>query len=117
MGDLSKHFSRREFRCNCGCGKDTVDAALVAVLERVRAHFDRPVTISSGNRCRDYNRRCGGAEKSQHLLSKAADIKVSGVSPAEVYEWLAETHPGGLGKYHTFTHIDVRDGAIRWSGH
>lgn len=116
MGDLSAHFSRREFACNCGCGADTVDAELLTLLERAREHFGAPITITSGHRCREYNRRVGGARDSQHLRGRAADIKVNGVSPAKVYAWFADWHRGGLGKYHTFTHVDTRHGAVRWSG-
>jgi len=116
MGDISDHFSRSEFRCRCGCGKDTIDAGLIATLERVRDHFDVPIHVTSGNRCETYNTHVGGAPNSQHLVSRAADIQVSGVSPAAVYAYLAPFHEGGLGGYPTFTHVDSRDGVARWDG-
>ena len=115
MSDLSPHFSRYEFACKCGCGQDTVDAKLIAILERVRQHFGAPVTITSGNRCETYNRDIGGARNSQHKISRAADIVVAGVSPATVFAWLDPWHTGGLGAYRNFTHIDTRANRARWS--
>ncbi|BEB16509.1 hypothetical protein VEE45_23520 [Escherichia coli] len=46
---LSKHFSRKEFKCKCGkCDYDTIDAELLVILEDVREHFGKPVIINSG---------------------------------------------------------------------
>ena len=117
MGDLSAHFSRREFACRCSCGFDTVDARLLEVLESVRQHFDVPVTVNSGCRCLEHNKRTGGAPRSQHLVGRAADIVVSGVAPRDVASWLERTYPGqlGIGRYAGFTHIDSRSTAARWS--
>lgn len=117
MGDLSAHFSRREFACKCGCGYDTVDVQLLEACEAVRQHFGAPVTITSGCRCGAHNARVGGSPKSQHLLGRAADIVVQGVPPSEVAKYLDRTFPGryGIGRYPTFTHIDTRGTAARWS--
>lgn len=112
MGDLSQHFSRHEFACKCGCGFDTVDAALLATLERVRTHYDRPVTINSGCRCPAHNKAIDGSPRSQHMLGRAADIVVAGVMPNRVADFF-DDHPGGLCRYDTFTHVDSRGYAAR----
>lgn len=116
MGDLSKHFSRAEFLCRCGCGFATADVELIAVLEDLRAHFDGPVIINSGARCISRNRSEGGAPDSEHLRGTAADVVVDGVSPAVVYDYLTHKYAGryGIGKYAAWTHIDVRLRAARW---
>ncbi len=116
MSQLSKHFNRVEFACKCGCGQDTVDVALLPTLERVRVHFGSPTTIHSGNRCETYNSKVGGAKNSQHKKGRAADISVKGVPPAKVFAYLDASHPGGLGEYSTFTHVDSREQRARWSG-
>lgn len=105
-------FCRREFACKCGCGLDTVDAELLNVLSSVRANFNTEVTINSGCRCRDYNAFVGGADKSQHLIGRAADIVVAGVLPAIVVDYLDSRYPNcyGIGRYADFTHIDTRSG-------
>ncbi|SDK68181.1 D-Ala-D-Ala carboxypeptidase family metallohydrolase [Billgrantia gudaonensis] len=113
----SPFFQRAEFACSCGCGFDTVDAETLAVLERVRRHFDAPVIVTSGCRCPAYNAQIGGAEHSQHTLGRAADIQVRGVEPAAVQAFLHASYPDayGIGRYATFTHLDTRThGPARW---
>ena len=117
MGNVSAHFSRWEFACRCGCGFDRVDPRLVSILENVRRHFTAPVTINSGCRCEAYNKKAGGVQNSQHVQGIAADIVVEGVKPALVASYLESQHPDcGIGRYNTFTHIDVRGYAARWKG-
>jgi len=113
---ISTHFHRTEFACNCGCGFDTVDTDTLSVLEAVRTHFGKPVIINSGCRCPDYNTKVGGAPNSQHTLGRAADIRVQGVEPSDVYDWLAANFPtASIGRYATFTHVDTRShGPARW---
>lgn len=119
--DNIKHFERREFKCKCGkCGGFPVEPSwdLLAILEKIRDHFGAPVSITSGVRCATHNANVGGASKSQHLYGTAADIKVSGATPAEVASY-AETllpNTGGIGIYKTFTHVDVRSVKSRWNG-
>jgi uncharacterized protein YcbK (DUF882 family) len=116
IGDISAHFSRSEFACKCGCGYDTVDTELLVLLEEIRAHFGRGITINSGCRCVDYNAspHIGGSEKSQHLYGRAADIVVEGTPPDIVHELAEQLGAGGLGKYDSFTHVDSRVGRARW---
>ncbi|MCK4900812.1 MAG: DUF882 domain-containing protein [Anaerolineales bacterium] len=109
-------YQRYEFACKCGCGFDTADYGLVRLLEQVRIHFDRPVTITSGCRCPEYNASpdVGGSERSQHLYGRAADIQVAGIEPKDVADFLETCGAPGLGRYSTFTHVDSRDGHARW---
>ena len=117
---LSKHFKKIEFACKdkCGLGLNDgdVNPELIEALEDVREHFGKPVIINSGLRCKKYNAKVNGAPKSQHQYGTAADIRVQGVSPADVHKYLVNRYPGkyGIGKYNTFTHIDVREGMARW---
>ena len=115
-----KYFKKSEFKCKCGkCGGFPVepDEKLVELLEKIREHFNAPVTITSGVRCKTHNTNVGGASSSQHLKGTAADIKVKGVAPEKVAAY-AETllKTGGIGRYSTFTHVDVRTTKSRWNG-
>jgi len=112
---LSAHFDRSEFACACGCGFDTVDTELLDALEALRAHFERPVRITSGARCAKYNAEVGGSPNSQHLIGRAADVVVDHIEPELVHEYFRD-HPGGLGSYSNFTHIDTRNERARWTG-
>jgi uncharacterized protein YcbK (DUF882 family) len=85
-------------------------------------HFNKPVTVLSGPRCRAYNLKVGGAKKSEHLIVdgedvEAVDISVEGVSPTQVYSFLKGLPYAnllGLGKYKTFVHMDTRGYGARW---
>lgn len=89
-------------------------------LEVLRAHFNAPVTVNSAYRTPEYNASIGGAKNSQHILGKAADVVIKGVSPDEVadaIEFLIEVglmKEGGVGRYDTFTHYDIRGTKARW---
>jgi len=115
----SKYFSRSEFTCKCGCGFDTVDAELLAILDVVREHFATPVYITSGCRCLNYNLKVRGSQDSQHIKGRAADIYIKTVSPEIIQSFLEGRYPDrfGIGRYKTFTHIDTRTGPpARWRG-
>jgi uncharacterized protein YcbK (DUF882 family) len=114
MKYLSKNFKDIEFKCKC-CGQFISNDALIWFLECIREHFKQPITIVSGTRCVRHNKECGGAENSQHLYGRAVDIQIKGVSPDSVYKYCDSINiNGGVGKYKTFTHIDVRNFKSRW---
>ncbi len=115
---LSTNFKVKEFACKDGSDPIFIDSELVSVLQKIRSHFGKPVTITSAYRTPPHNSKEGGTTYSQHLYGKAADIKISGVTPKKVADY-AETllkNCGGIGIYNTFTHIDVRDTCSRWQG-
>lgn len=116
MGDLTANFSRKEFACKCGCGFDDVSLELVAVLQDLREHFGLPIVINSACRCEEHNERVGGSKGSKHKEGIAADIVVRGKLPKEVHAYLINKYGGkyGIGRYNTFTHIDVRNYMARW---
>ncbi len=120
---LSENFKVKEFACKDGANTVLVDSELVEVLQKVRDHFNRPVTITSGYRTIGHNKRVGGSPNSQHLLGTAADIQVKDTPPEFVAEY-AETllsGRGGIGLYRKkqgrakgWVHIDVRQKKARW---
>ena len=115
---LSKNFRVREFRCQDDTDPIFIDSDLVDVLQKVRDHFGKAVTINSAFRTASHNKKVGGATYSQHLYGKAADIKVSGVAASVVADFAETLMPstGGIGRYSTFTHVDVRKVKSRWNG-
>ena len=109
------HFKESEFACKC-CGETKPSSELMAVLQLVRIHFNKPVVITSSYRCSKHNAAVGGAKGSKHLDGIAADIQVKDVEPFEVHHFLDSIFPNsyGLGYYERFTHIDVRPNKTRW---
>lgn len=121
---LTANFSRSEFECSDGSEMPLeVFNNVIKVaenLEVLRAHFNTPVNINSAYRSPVYNRSVGGAVNSQHLSGKAADVVMDGIPPSEVsdaIEFLIDCglmQEGGLGRYDTFTHYDIRGTKARW---
>ncbi len=73
-GTKYPNFRKDEFRCPC-CGSIGVGIAstLVQTLQELRTKYGKPINISSGYRCRNFNRKVGGSTNSAHLLGQAAD--------------------------------------------
>ena len=124
---LENNFSLKEFRCRDGTDvpSDLMDNVrkLAKNLQVLRDHINKPITIISGYRTPDYNKKCGGVKRSQHLLAKAADIVVSGMTSLEVRDTViklikeGKMDSGGVGIYSTFTHYDVRGRNSRWGSY
>lgn len=107
---LSEHFRVREFACKDGSDPVFVSESLVGILEAIRLHYGAPVHINSAFRTPQHNANEGGSKTSQHMYGLAADIRVDGHAPTEVYalaDQLLGEH-GGVGIYDTFVHVDVR---------
>lgn len=115
---ISKNFRVREFRCQDGSDVVFIESDLVDILQKIRDHFGKAVTINSAFRTFSHNKKVGGATYSQHLYGTAADIKVSGVTASAVADFAETLMPntGGIGRYSTFTHVDVRSIKSRWNG-
>jgi len=114
-GPLSAHFSLHEFHCRCndrGCHQTLIHPRLVDVLQTLRESLGRPLPLTSGFRCKTYNRVVGGRIRSQHTRGMAADIACASLAQVEELAAAAQKLPavGGLGKYpaRLFVHIDVR---------
>ena len=85
---------------------------LTGILRDAERHFRGRVIVTSGYRSKAYNRRVGGATRSQHMACKAADIRIPGVSKTALFRYLRR-HPsaGGVGIYRgPWVHVDVRSG-------
>lgn len=118
--EMTPHFKRSEFACHCGCGLDNPDPSLVAGLESLRGILGRPVEILSGCRCARHNVTIGGAQGSQHLTGKAADIRVGGMTPDALYliaKRIPQFRGFGVDSERNMLHVDVRQMTARWRYH
>jgi len=60
------------------------------VLQPVREHFGKPVSINSGFRSSELNKAIGGSGTSDHCKGMAADIEIAGVDNSEIAEWIKD---------------------------
>lgn len=86
-GQVTENFKAEEFRCKgetCKCGKIYISKQLVEKLQELRDIIGKPINVNSGYRCPIHNEFVGSDSKSPHLLGKAADIRIEGVSSKEI---------------------------------
>ena len=110
-------FSEFEMRCSCGCGRADMDPGFMTALQRVRDIFGRPMSITSGFRCPDYDKRISGA--GVHPTGQAADIAISGENVYHLLSAAIAMRMRGIGqKQHgpharRFMHLDTTTGPLR----
>ena len=61
-----------------------------SVLQPVRDHFGKVVTVSSGLRTKEVNRAIGSSDKSQHVSGQASDFEIYGLDNLFVAQFIAE---------------------------
>lgn len=131
---LTANFSRTEFETS----RDglRIPLALYPNVKRLANELQKvrdvvgPIKIYSGWRSQAYNERVGGAEHSQHLLAKAADIyapEYAGGDERALHNLIlrmiadGKLHNGGVGLYPRagtagWVHYDIRRTPARWQG-
>jgi uncharacterized protein YcbK (DUF882 family) len=121
---LTNNFYLKEFECHCGCDmpRNVMENVfkLSDTLQFLRNRTQNAIRINSAYRCESHNKSIGSNSTSQHVLGKAADITIGKMKPkatADLIERLMDEEvilQGGLGRYNTFTHIDIRGTKARW---
>lgn len=115
---ISKNFTLEEFTHSETAQRLKIDNALGTeqiinlcalvhhVLQPLRDHYGQPVKISSGYRCPALNNAVGGVSRSQHMRGQAADIKIQGVTPTLIADYIANhlTYDQVI-IYPTFVHV------------
>lgn len=83
---LTKNFTPDEFKCGCGgrycTGYPTyMKPHQLELIQSIRTKFGKPMIVTSGMRCRTYNRKLNGsAINSKHLTGEATDYYIAGVT-------------------------------------
>lgn len=106
---LTPNFKIKEFACQDG--SDTVvlhTDFIVDKLQKIRSHFNKPVTINSAYRNPTHNKKVGGSFNSYHIKGRAFDIVVEGVSPNEVAKYAQSIGINGIIRYSWGVHVDSR---------
>lgn len=121
---LTQNFVLAEFATRDGTPvpPDRVELVrrLAKNLQVLRDFYARPITVTSGYRHAEYNRRVGSSDGSRHVVGDAADFRVAGVDPGDVAETVeglircGAMEPGGLGIYRGHVHYDLGGPRRRW---
>lgn len=84
---------------------------LAAFLERIRVVLgNKPISITSGYRCKLVNESIGSKETSQHRYGCAADIRVVGMTPRQVCEAIIKSkleYDQVILEYDSWTHVSI----------
>ena len=89
-------------------------------LQVLRDFLNLPVSISIAFRPKWWELLQGRSGNSKHAKGMAADIKVKGYSPEQIYDIIlmlineGKMKQGGLSEYSTFVHYDIRGEKVRW---
>lgn len=110
------NFKVAEFACKDGSDYIKIDSALVIMLQDIRDYFKKPVVINSAYRNAPYNKKIGGASRSQHISGKAADICINGVAPIDIARFVESNCKliKGIGLYTWGVHVDTRSTPAKW---
>jgi uncharacterized protein YcbK (DUF882 family) len=100
-----------------------IDPRLVDLMHSIARCLGtrQPVRVFSGFRTRETNialRHEGmpAASNSEHLVARAADIAIEGVSAVHLHRIAVALRQGGVGAYEDYVHVDT--GPVRdWSYH
>jgi len=60
------------------------------VLQPVREHFDKSVSVNSAYRSPESNAAVGGSKTSDHCKGMAADIEIPSVANADLAQWIMD---------------------------
>lgn len=95
-------------RCRVTGHEVEMDPRLIGILSQLSTVYGRTLQLISGHRAPHAN---GTSETSQHTLGRAADIRIPGVSIAELKRVAIKLGARGVGIYPEkgFVHVDVRE--------
>ena len=109
---MKNYFTEAELKCKCGNCYGTMNAEFMEKLNLLREHCGFPFIISSAYRCKEHNKKVGGAPRSAHTLGRAVDVVVSGAEAVLLITACVDFGFNGLGvqqnkkKGAKFIHID-----------
>lgn len=111
------YFTKEELSCPCGtCGLDTADNMnndFMNWLVYLRTYLDRPLKVTSGYRCPEYNKRLSSTGLTgPHTTGRAVDIACEGWLQAALIKSAISSGVEGLGikahgpRHKRFVHLD-----------
>ena len=80
---------------------------IAVVAQQIRNHVGKPMTITCGFRCLEWEKMRKRSGTSRHVVGDAIDFKFAAKADMDqAFEFLRD-HNGGLSRYPTFIHVDL----------
>lgn len=123
MGDTTKNFDLREFKCKCGCGLNLTPKSFIQEVQKVVDYIGGDYAIiTSGTRCKNHDIAVKGNGKGMHTIGLACDIQISkngkNFSAFDIAEVAERLNFSGIGIIDNITcHIDKRTKLIYSNDH
>lgn len=106
---LRPDFQLWEFASRDGADEVILSDKVLDVLQDLRTHLGRSVTILSGYRTVSHNTAEGGSDNSRHTTGEASDVHVKGAKPAAIAAYLkSHRYVETVGVYDWGCHFSVR---------
>ena len=103
------NFRPEEFKCKCNGRYCTGYPARMKKIQlqhiqKIRDHYGKPMTVTSGLRCKTFNAKLSGSSRnSRHLTGYATDFYIAGVTDSLSRRKSAIRYIRGL-KHHRYTY-------------
>lgn len=109
--EYSRHFSKNELRCKCGCDFPGMDGNFIIRLEHIRGLMGSPLYLSSAYRCPAHNQKVShSGPKGPHTTGRAVDIKIGGIDAHRLLKFAFAAQFTGIGVNQSgstrFIHLD-----------
>jgi len=107
------YFNINEFQCKDGSAMPTsvrnnIENKLKPPLNKIRAKYNKPMSINSGYRSVNYNASIGGVSNSEHLYGLACDVSIhNGNDRFLLTKWALYYDVRRVGISNNFIHIGV----------
>lgn len=113
---LSKNFTIKELASRDKPPYARISVELVEKLQLLRDTLSKPLIINSAYRHKAFNDANGGANSSQHIAGRGADIRVKGMAPLELAQKTLEVFGCniGIGLGKNIVHVDLRGQMTNW---
>lgn len=107
--------------CTCGhpkCDKRSVKQDVLNRVQLIREDCGRPLTITSGGRCKYHDKEKHKKTPGDHFNCVAVDIAVcGGIERMELVDFGLARGATAIGVYQTFVHLGWRDDEpVLWVG-
>ncbi len=94
---ITDHFSENEMKCK-GSGDCKMVPEFMEALESIRVELDKPLIVSSGYRCPEYNDEVSSSGLTgPHTTGRAVDVVVNGGDALKVVELAIKHGMTGIG--------------------